>query len=246
MNNQHAHTLCRHQGAAVVSLLLHAAFFFGLQALHGGKARPLAPLAKVLDVSLVGGAAASGRPGTLPRPSTATPGRTSARSPADSQPATAQAEPRLVALTTPGSPAASGASPSPAAAAGPGGSTNNGPAAADGGGTGTGTGTGAGAGSASLGEGGALQLATPLYRLNPPPVYPQVARQRRFEGVVLLRVLVLADGMVGELRLEKSSGHVVLDQAALKAVRGWAFAPGRRGGMPAAMEVLVPVRFALE
>jgi hypothetical protein len=29
-------------------------------------------------------------------------------------------------------------------------------------------------------------------------------------------------------------------------VRGWAFAPGRRGGVPAAMEVLVPVRFTLE
>ncbi|MFZ5761492.1 MAG: hypothetical protein ACOY8P_01010, partial [Thermodesulfobacteriota bacterium] len=79
MNNRHAHTLYRHQGAAVVSLLLHAAFFFGLQALHGGKARPLAPLTKVLDVSLVGGAVASGRPGTLPRPAAGTPGRTSAR-----------------------------------------------------------------------------------------------------------------------------------------------------------------------
>ena len=227
--------------AASASLLLHVAALLGAQALHGGKARPLAPLAKVLDVSLVGGVAASGRPGTLPRPATGTGGGVPVRSPAGSQSATAQAGPRPALSTTSGPPPAVGASSFSAAAAGPDGSTNIGPAA-DGGGAGTGS----GAGSGSLGEGGALQLATPLYRLNPPPVYPQAARQRRSEGVVLLRVLVLADGMVGELRLEKSSGHAVLDQAALRAVRGWAFAPGRRGGVPAAMEVLVPVRFTLE
>lgn len=224
------------------SLLLHAALLLGAQMLHGGgsPARVALP-AKVLDVSLVGGF--PGRPGIVPRPAAGTRGRASARLPAGRQPAPAESRP--VAATTPGSPPAAGASPSPVAAAGPGGNAHSGPAAGGGGAEADG-GSGAGQGDGSAGEGGALQLATPLYRLNPPPVYPQMARQRRFEGVVLLRVLVLADGMVGELRLEKSSSHAVLDRAALTAVRGWAFAPGRRGGVPAAMEVLVPVRFALE
>lgn len=87
--------------------------------------------------------------------------------------------------------------------------------------------------------------AVPLYRQNPPPVYPRVARQRRWQGTVLLEVLVSDEGLPQDIRIVASSGHEVLDRAAEKAVAGWLFAPGRRNDVPEAMLVRVPVRFEL-
>ena len=87
--------------------------------------------------------------------------------------------------------------------------------------------------------------AVPAYGHNPAPEYPGLARRRRYEGTVLLEVLVDATGMVGDIRLADSSGYTVLDQAAVKSVRSWVFKPGRRGDETIEMWVRVPVRFEL-
>ncbi len=89
----------------------------------------------------------------------------------------------------------------------------------------------------------AIQQAAPLYRENPPPKYPRLARRRNLEGVVLLSVLVDEFGKVRECEVANSSGHNVLDKAALKAVRCWRFTPGTVGGKPQEMWVKVPIRF---
>ena len=88
--------------------------------------------------------------------------------------------------------------------------------------------------------------AVPLYRQNPSPAYPRRARLGGVEGRVLIDVLVGEDGAVRELKIGTSSGHRILDRAALKAVRTWRFTPGRRGPTPVAMWVKVPVRFKLQ
>ncbi|MCL7489140.1 MAG: energy transducer TonB [Desulfobulbaceae bacterium] len=88
--------------------------------------------------------------------------------------------------------------------------------------------------------------ARPLYRQNPPPPYPGKARHRRLEGTVILEVQVSSEGSVDDLRIKESSGHRILDQAAMSSVRKWVFEPGRRNGLRIAMTVLVPVRFALQ
>jgi len=88
--------------------------------------------------------------------------------------------------------------------------------------------------------------ATPLYRQNPIPVYPMIARKRGFQGIVILEVLVDRQGKVADLRLSSSSGHPVLDQAALTSVKTWLFDPGTRGREKIDMWVKVPVRFRLE
>lgn len=88
--------------------------------------------------------------------------------------------------------------------------------------------------------------ARPLYQQNPPPSYPGKARHRRLEGTVILEVQVSSEGGVDDLRIKESSGHRILDQAALSSVRKWVFEPGRRNGLRIAMTVLVPVRFALQ
>lgn len=87
--------------------------------------------------------------------------------------------------------------------------------------------------------------ATADYLRNPPPAYPLSARRLGQEGWVVLRVKVDPSGAPAEVHLERSSGVVSLDQAALEAVRRWTFVPARRGGEAVAAWVEVPIRFQL-
>lgn len=83
------------------------------------------------------------------------------------------------------------------------------------------------------------------YLNNPKPHYPGIARSRHWEGLVYLRVYVTPDGRCGNLNLQRSSGHDVLDESAMEAVRKWKFVPGKRGGSPIASWVTVPIEFHL-
>jgi protein TonB len=65
------------------------------------------------------------------------------------------------------------------------------------------------------------------------------------EGTVLLRVTIGTNGRVEAVEIEESSGFPRLDQAALKAIRAWRFAPATRGGQAVASWVTVPVTFQL-
>lgn len=79
----------------------------------------------------------------------------------------------------------------------------------------------------------------------PRPFYPRVARQRGWQGMVVLRVAVDETGHPCEVAVRDSSGHAVLDEAALDAVRQWRFAPARQGGRLITAAIDVPVRFSL-
>ncbi len=91
-----------------------------------------------------------------------------------------------------------------------------------------------------------IREARPLYRRNPPPRYPQLARKRKYQGVVVLEVFVNRDGSVGGVKVFKSSGYTILDKTAMKSVKKWEFEPGRRGSDKVDMWVRVPVRFQLK
>lgn len=88
-------------------------------------------------------------------------------------------------------------------------------------------------------------LVPAKYRETTLPPYPAAAREQGVEGVVLLEVRVLASGLVGEVRLKASSGSPILDEAAVKAVKGWTFVAARRGPRFVESWVEVPVKFAL-
>ncbi len=90
-----------------------------------------------------------------------------------------------------------------------------------------------------------IKEAFPLYKTNPPPVYPPVARKRGYKGVVVLSVFVDENGRVKSLRVFNSSGYSILDDAALDSVKKWIFKPGMKGEKKAAMWVRVPIRFEL-
>lgn len=101
-------------------------------------------------------------------------------------------------------------------------------------------------GTAALREGApVMQAARPLYRKNPRPAYPRLARRRGYQGIVILEVLVGRDGTPGKVRVFRSSGYRSLDNAAVEAVERWSFAPGSENGNPVDMWVKIPVRFQL-
>ncbi len=84
------------------------------------------------------------------------------------------------------------------------------------------------------------------YLNNPPPAYPMAARRMGWQGRVVLNVEVLATGLPGQIAVQQSSGHQVLDDAALQAVRGWRFVAARQGGQVVSQRFLVPIPFILK
>ncbi|MBW2559987.1 MAG: energy transducer TonB [Deltaproteobacteria bacterium] len=85
----------------------------------------------------------------------------------------------------------------------------------------------------------------PCYKSNPSPRYPELARRRGYEGEILLSAMISVDGTVIALKVKESSGHPILDRAAMKAVATWEFEPARRMGTPVTLLVDIPVRFVL-
>jgi len=83
------------------------------------------------------------------------------------------------------------------------------------------------------------------YLNNPVPHYPAAARRLKLQGTATVRVLVTPDGRPKSVKLEKSSGARILDEAALEAVQHWSFVPARHGDKLISAEVDVPVRFRL-
>jgi protein TonB len=70
--------------------------------------------------------------------------------------------------------------------------------------------------------------------------YPEAARRQGIEGEVLVLLLVDAAGAVAAARVEESSGHPLLDEAALRAVRQLRSLPA-----DTPREMLLPVSFRL-
>lgn len=95
-------------------------------------------------------------------------------------------------------------------------------------------------------EGAVITSSVPRYDINPRPVYPPVAIRRRYEGTVLLEVLVSREGRAQEAKVVQSSGYTILDRRALTTVEKWVFVPAMRGAEPVETWVEVPVVFELK
>jgi protein TonB len=83
------------------------------------------------------------------------------------------------------------------------------------------------------------------YGFNPKPKYPTIARSRGWQGKVLLRVSVSAEGHSETVTVHRSSGHDELDESAVVAVEKWRFIPAKRGDTAVACSVIVPIIFTL-
>jgi protein TonB len=78
-----------------------------------------------------------------------------------------------------------------------------------------------------------------------PPAYPFKAREQGVEGVVQVKILVNADGSVGQVIIMESRPLDTFDDAVLKAVPNWRFEPGVIGGKRVTAWVVTALRFQL-
>jgi protein TonB len=117
-----------------------------------------------------------------------------------------------------------------------------------GGGAGPGSATGTGSGTGTGSDVDAYSEATfnANYATNPKPEYPEAAKSLGWEGNVLLRVRVTANGHSEQVIIHRSSGHKVLDDSAVVAVQKWRFIPAKRGTTAVACTVIVPIVFTLK
>lgn len=84
------------------------------------------------------------------------------------------------------------------------------------------------------------------YRYQKPPVYPSRALDLGQQGTVTIHAKVMTDGKPKDLKVANSSGHHLLDLAALSAVKKWEFEPMHENGHMIAGWVRVPVRFVIQ
>jgi periplasmic protein TonB len=75
------------------------------------------------------------------------------------------------------------------------------------------------------------------------PEYPEIARQSRIKGTVVIEAIIGTNGKVENVRVLRSVA--LLDGAALAAVRAWEYTPTLLNGVPTPVIMTVTVRFDL-
>src|SRR5439155_22761758 len=90
-------------------------------------------------------------------------------------------------------------------------------------------------------RGGNVQATNHIYQVN--PVYPPLARQIRVQGAVVMEAVINKEGSIESLRV--ISGHPLLNQAALDAVKQWRYRPTMLNGEPVEVITTVTVTFSL-
>jgi TonB family protein len=78
---------------------------------------------------------------------------------------------------------------------------------------------------------------------SPPPVYPAKAKEKNLQGTVRLHAIITREGAVRSL--ETVSGHPLLAQAAIDAVRYWKCRPTLLDGQPVEVDTVIDVVFQL-
>ena len=117
-----------------------------------------------------------------------------------------------------------------------------------GGGVGNGRGDGYGAGSGG-GMGGGLYkigggVSAPIILSKVEPEYSEEARKAKYQGTVVLMIVVDAHGMPRDIRIVKPLG-LGLDEKAIEAVQKWRFRPAMKDGRAVNVEATVEVNFRL-
>jgi TonB family protein len=75
------------------------------------------------------------------------------------------------------------------------------------------------------------------------PIYPELARQSKLQGRVVLQAVITEDGNVRDLKVV--SGHPVLARAAQDAVAQWRYRPYLLNGKPVSMATEIKLDFKL-
>lgn len=87
----------------------------------------------------------------------------------------------------------------------------------------------------------------PFLKEKPEPIrYPRWALDQGWEGDFIVAVEVLPDGSVGRWEIMHSSGHRLLDLAAVRAIQTWRFEPAKKEGRPIVSCIQIPIRFLVD
>ncbi len=117
-----------------------------------------------------------------------------------------------------------------------------------GGGVGSGTGPGVGPGHGGGYGGGAYRVgggvSAPKALYAPDPEYSEEARKAKYQGTVVLWLVVGADGKPQQIKVQRSLG-MGLDEKAVEAVRNWKFEPAKKDGQAVPVMINVEVNFRL-
>jgi periplasmic protein TonB len=117
-----------------------------------------------------------------------------------------------------------------------------------GGGVGSGKGPGVGPGSGGGFGGGAYRIgggvSPPSVISKVEPEYSEEARKAKWQGTVILQLVVDEHGMPRDMRVTRSLG-LGLDQKAIEAVGKWRFKPGMKDGKPVPVIATIEVNFRL-
>jgi TonB family protein len=109
-------------------------------------------------------------------------------------------------------------------------------------GPGYGPGSGGGIGGGAYRIGGGVSPPSILYKVE--PEYSEEARKAKFQGTVLLFVVVDEKGLPRDIKILRPLG-LGLDQKAVEAVEKWKFSPGKKDGKPVAVQAQIEVNFRL-
>ncbi len=109
-------------------------------------------------------------------------------------------------------------------------------------GPGVGPGYGGGTGGGVYRVGGGVSAPRVLY--SPDPEYSDEARKAKYQGTVVLWIIVGPDGRTRDVRVQRTLG-LGLDEKAIEAVRKWRFEPAMKNGQPVAVQVNVEINFRL-
>jgi len=109
-------------------------------------------------------------------------------------------------------------------------------------GPGVGPGYGGGVGGGVYRVGGGVSPPRPTFA--PDPEYSEEARKAKYQGTVILTMIVGPDGKARDIRVSRSLG-MGLDEKALEAVRTWRFDPARKNAQAVAVMISVEVTFRL-
>ena len=109
-------------------------------------------------------------------------------------------------------------------------------------GGGLGPGEGGGFGGGVYRIGGGVSAPVPIYKVE--PEYSEEARKAKFQGTVLLAIVVDENGRTQNIRVIRSLG-LGLDEKAIEAVQKWRFRPAYKDGKPVPVAANVEVNFRL-
>jgi periplasmic protein TonB len=117
-----------------------------------------------------------------------------------------------------------------------------------GGGVGAGTGPGVGPGRGGGYGGGVFRVgggvSAPKALDTPDPEYSEEARKAKYQGTVILWLIVDQGGHPQNIKVARSLG-MGLDEKAIEAVHRWKFEPAMKDGKPVAVQINVEVNFRL-